>query len=528
MESKMLVKIKRALISVSDKSYLDVLAKKLSEQGVEIISSGGTRNYILGLGIDVTPIEKVTGNPEAFGGRMKTLSFQVSSSLLFRRNNESDIKQAKELGIDAIDLVVCNLYPFEETARKKASLSDLIENIDIGGPTMVRAAAKNYESVCICTNPSQYKLLLENLEKNEGSTELSLRKKLSLEAFRHTASYDSLIASELEKENGEELRTITLSPANTTTLRYGENPHQKGWVVKSPLGEGLAQATPIQGKELSYNNLLDADAAYRATCDLNFLCKAPFDSSVVIIKHSNPCGVALSSSPKRALELAWSGDPVSSFGSIICFNKEVDKGCAEFLSSRFVEVIIAPSFSKEALGLFAEKKNLRLIPLAPNMGYQSEYMVRSISGGFIVQSEDSGLDENFKVVTKNSFGEKQQNMAHFATMVTKHLKSNAIALFKEVTDGFMLVGAGMGNPNRLVSISQALAKAKENNITDLSDAILVSDAFFPFSDNIDATSGAGIKFIIQPGGSIKDKEVIEAADKTGTAMIFSGRRHFRH
>lgn len=528
MESKMLVKIKRALISVSDKAYLDVLAKSLSERGVEIISSGGTRNYIMGLGIDVTPIEKVTGNPEAFGGRMKTLSFQVSSSLLFRRNNDSDIKQAKELGIDAIDLVVCNLYPFEETARKKGSLTDLIENIDIGGPTMVRAAAKNYESVCICTDPSQYKLLLESLEKNDGFTELSLRKKLSLEAFRHTASYDSLIASELEKENGEELRTISLSPANTTTLRYGENPHQKGWVVKSPLGEGLAHAKPIQGKELSYNNLLDADAAYRATCDLNSLCKAPFDSSVVIIKHSNPCGVALSRTPLRALELAWSGDPVSSFGSIICFNKEVDKESAEFLSSRFVEVIIAPSFSQEAKDLFSEKKNLRLIPLAPSMDYQNEYMVRSITGGFIVQSEDSGLDDGLKVVTKNNFAEKQLNMAHFATMVTKHLKSNAIALFKEVSDGFMLIGAGMGNPNRLVSISQAVAKAAENNITDLTDAVLVSDAFFPFSDNIEATSKAGIKFIIQPGGSIKDKEVIEAADKTGTSMIFSGRRHFRH
>ncbi len=528
MESKMLVKIKRALISVSDKSYLDVLVKSLSESGVEIISSGGTRNYIMGLGVDVTPIEKVTGNPEAFGGRMKTLSFQVSSALLFRRNNDSDLRQAKELGIEAIDLVVCNLYPFEETAKKNGSLEELIENIDIGGPTMVRAAAKNYDSVTICTDPSQYKMLLQNLELNEGATDISFRKKLSLEAFRHTAKYDSMIASVLEQENNEELKTISISPSNTSALRYGENPHQKGWVVKSPLGEGLAHAKPIQGKELSYNNLLDADAAYRATCDLNNLAKSPWDCAVTIIKHSNPCGVALSSSPKAALELAWSGDPVSSFGSIICFNKEVDLECAQFLSNRFVEVIIAPSFSQEALGLFAEKKNLRLIPLEIKMGYEKEYMVRSITGGFIVQTEDSGLDESFNVVTKNTFPQKYLNMSNFATMVTKHLKSNAIALFKEVNDGLMLIGAGMGNPNRLVSISQAIAKAAENNITDLSDTILVSDAFFPFSDNIEATSAAGIKYIIQPGGSIKDKEVIEAADRTGTAMIFSGRRHFRH
>ena len=524
----MLVKIKRALISVSDKSYLDVLAKNLSERGVEIISSGGTRNYIMGLGIDVTPIEKVTGNPEAFGGRMKTLSFQVASALLFRRDNENDRKQAKDLGIEAIDLVVCNLYPFEETARKNSPFSDLIENIDIGGPTMVRAAAKNFDSVCICTDPSQYDLLIKNLEKNDGSTEISLRKKLSLEAFRQTAYYDSLIASELEKESGEDLKTINLSPLKTSTLRYGENPHQKGWVVKSPLGEGLAHAVPIQGKEISYNNLLDADAAYRATCDLNSLAKAPFDFAVTIIKHSNPCGVALSTTPLKALEMAWSGDPISSFGSIICFNREVDESCAQFLSSRFVEVILAPSFSKEALSIFSEKKNLRLIPLDLKMGYLSEYMVRSISGGFVVQTEDQGLDENFKVVTKNNFPEKQMGLVNYATMVTKHLKSNAIALFKEVPDGYMLIGAGMGNPNRLVSISQAVAKAHENKFSDLSDAVLVSDAFFPFSDNIDATSSVGIKFIIQPGGSIKDKDVIEAADKTGTAMIFSGRRHFRH
>jgi len=529
MTNNSLVKIKRALLSVSDKSGLDILAQELIKQDVEIISSGGTAKYIMNLGLPVTPIEKVTGNPEAFGGRMKTLSFQVASGLLFKRDSLDDLRQAEELGIEAIDLVVCNLYPFEEVAKRGGSLEELVENIDIGGPTMVRAAAKNFAHVTVSTDPGEYRELIDSLNENEGATNLTLRKKLSLQAFRHTGLYDSLIASELERENELEGKTLCLSPMRAQDLRYGENPHQKGYVYQWPLGNGLAQAKPIQGKALSYNNLLDADAALRSALDLHELAKpGPYKSVVTIIKHSNPCGAAMSETPLKALSLAWAGDPVSSFGSIICFNKTVEKDCATWLSNKFVEVICAPSFSEEALEIFAKKKNLRLIPINLDELNIFEPMVRSITGGWVVQEEDEGLDVDYKVVTDIPFEDSRMELAKFGTIVCKHLKSNAIGLFMKSEDGFSIVGAGMGNPNRLISVAQSIDKARENGVENLGEALLVSDAFFPFGDNIEATSKAGIKFIVQPGGSIKDQEVIDACNQTGTSMVFTGRRHFRH
>ncbi|MFZ9000320.1 MAG: bifunctional phosphoribosylaminoimidazolecarboxamide formyltransferase/IMP cyclohydrolase [Bacteriovoracaceae bacterium] len=524
----MKVKIKKALLSVSDKTDLDKLAMSLSKNGVEIVSSGGTAKYLQDMGIEVTPIQKVTGNPEAFGGRMKTLSFQVSSGLLFRRDNNDDIAQAKELGIEAIDLVVCNLYPFEEVLKKNSDLDTLIENIDIGGPTMVRAAAKNYNYVTIATNPSQYTELISELENN-GETSFELRKHFALAAFQHTGRYDSIIAGALEQRFDKQEPTITLSPQNAKTLRYGENPHQKAWVYTNTLANGLASATPIQGKELSYNNLLDADAAWRSLSDLvRFNEDKQQRYGVTIIKHSNPCGAALSSTQEKALEMAWMGDPVSSFGSIICFSHEVTEASAHWLSDKFVEVIMAPSFEAGALDVFAKKKNLRLIPIKAHVGDHKEAMIRSISGGWVVQEEDNGLDVEFQQVTKNQFDENKIELAQFGTMVAKHLKSNAIALVRRTTEGFELVGAGMGNPNRLISLDQAVNKAKENKVEDFSDLILISDAFFPFRDNIDLANKAGIKFIVQPGGSIRDKEVIEACDEFGMSMVFTGTRHFRH
>jgi phosphoribosylaminoimidazolecarboxamide formyltransferase/IMP cyclohydrolase len=526
-----LVQIKRALLSVSDKTHLEKLAKVLFEMNVEIVSSGGTAKFINDLGIDVTPIEKVTGNPEAFAGRMKTLSFQVSSALLFRRDSENDLKEAKELNIEPIDLVVCNLYPFEKVARENADFDVLIENIDIGGPTMVRASAKNFKHVTVSTNPEQYDELIKELSNNKGSTSLELRKKFSLKAYQHTASYDSLIASELECQFGEEVKTIGLSPEKARELRYGENPHQKAWVYEHPTKSGLAGVIPSQGKALSYNNLLDADAAWRSSSDLLKLIKTSnlkYKSAVTIIKHSNPCGAAISSGPLKALEMAWSGDPISSFGSIICFTDEVDFESASWLSDKFVEVILAPSFSAEAKEKFAKKKNLRLLEIAPMEGDYENYMVKAISGGWVVQTEDNGLDREFITATDKKLNDDQMNLANFGTMVAKHLRSNAIALVKEADEGLLLIGGGMGNPNRLISLDQAVNKANENGHKDLTEAILISDAFFPFRDNIDLANKSDIKYIVQPGGSIRDKEVVEACNEHGMAMVFTGRRHFRH
>jgi phosphoribosylaminoimidazolecarboxamide formyltransferase/IMP cyclohydrolase len=500
-----------------------------------MISSGGTGRYISDHKIPFTPIEKVTKNPEAFAGRMKTLSFQVASALLYRREEEADIIQAKELGIEPIDLVICNCYPFGEVVKKGGEWAELIENIDIGGPTMIRAAAKNHRDVAIITNPSQYGELIALLKENQGQTYYEFRKKLAVEAFRSSAAYEMMIASELEQRTEfTGPKTFSLAPSYTKELRYGENPHQAAWVYADPTdpsGEkGLAQVTPLQGKALSYNNLLDADAAWRSARDLLTLTNGDKYSSVVtIIKHLNPCGAALSTSPSSALEMAWNGDPISSFGSIICFSEEVDEASALWLKDKFVEVILAPSFSKEALELFSKKKNLRLIPMTFNDPTKvKEYMVRSISGGWVVQNEDNYIDNEFKTVTKKKMDESLKELTTFGVLVCKHLKSNAIALVGENKSGRFLMGAGMGNPNRLISLDQAVDKAHENGHNNLENAILISDAFFPFSDNIELANKAGIKNIIQPGGSIRDEDVIAACDKYEMTMTFTGHRHFRH
>ncbi|MFT6603117.1 MAG: phosphoribosylaminoimidazolecarboxamide formyltransferase/IMP cyclohydrolase, partial [Bacteriovoracaceae bacterium] len=332
-------KIKRALVSVSDKKGLERLGLGLKKLGVEIISSGGTGKFLNEKGIDYTPVDKVTGNPEAFSGRMKTLSFQIGSSLLFRRNHSKDIMEAAELGIEPIDLVVCNLYPFDEVVKRGGGFDELIENIDIGGPTMIRAAAKNHEAVCTCTNVAQYDLLLEAIENSNGHTDLSLRKTFAMDAFRHTAAYDGMIANVLEKEFGAENRTLTLAAKNSSPLRYGENPHQRGWVYQNFAEEGLAHAKPVQGKAMSYNNLLDADAALRCTSDLHSLCNDDLKYAVSVVKHLNPCGASMGRDPLEALQMAWDGDPISAFGSIICFNRPVNLEVANWLSTKFVEVI---------------------------------------------------------------------------------------------------------------------------------------------------------------------------------------------
>ncbi len=526
------MKIKRALLSVSNKDNIVELGKYLSEREVEIISSGGTRKYLEEAGIKVTPIEEVTGNPEAFGGRMKTLSFQVSSSLLYRRSLESDVNQARELGIKPIDLVVCNLYPFEEVMKKGGQWNELIENIDIGGPTMVRASAKNYQDVVCLTSPTQYDKFMKLHKQDALSEEESLQ--FALAAFSHTAQYDSMIAASLSKVKTGSSSVFHGDLEDTSTLetRYGENPHQKGFIVinkEFAAEKTLANAPCLQGKALSYNNYLDTDASWRCNSDLfNTMADSPFHHCVTVVKHSNPCGAAVARTSLEALEKAWAGDPISSFGSIITFSHEVNEECAAFLCDRFVEVVIAPSFSAAAQKLFKAKKNLRLIELAPHVGVLKDKMVRTIYGGFAVQEEDCGVEDQIDVVTDSKALEGNSPKTRFGIKVCKHLKSNAIVLINEADDGISIAGAGMGNPNRVVSVLQARDKARENGHDDGSKLLLVSDAFFPFRDNIDLAQSLGIKQIIQPGGSIKDKEVIGACNEHGISMGLTGMRHFRH
>ena len=523
--------IKRSLISVSDKTDLGPLVKMMAGKGIELIASGGTAAFIRSLGLEVTPLKDVTGNPEAFDGRMKSISFQVSSSLLYRRDHPHDVAKAQELGIKAIDCVICNLYPFEEAA-KGDNLPHLIENIDIGGPTMIRAAAKNFEHVLVCTSPTQYKELEKVLSSDRPQISCTLRKKFALEAFRLSAFYDGIVAGELEKRWGEEEKTICLSPKRVKALRYGENPHQKAWLYSSG-SEGIAKAMPLQGKELSYNNMLDADSAWAVIKDLHKLSlgfggkEESFSSAV--IKHTNPCGLAISHSPLKSVEMAFEGDPVSAFGSIIGLDFEVNEDVATFLSKKFVELIVAPSFSEGALTILKKKKNMRLLTQSL-MSEDEMPSVRSISGGWLVQDHDLVWEpkDDFHIVTKQKAKDTTIELISFGIVATKHLKSNALSFVIQKEEGMTMVGAGMGNPNRLLSLKETFQKVKENGVQDLSEGILISDAFFPFRDSIDEAFKEGVKFIVQPGGSVRDKDVIEAADEHGMVMILTGRRHFRH
>ncbi len=525
------VKIKRALLSVSDKTGIQGLAKFLSEHGVELISTGGTAKSIADAGLEYTPIESVTGNPEAFGGRMKTISFPVASALLFRRDHSEDEEQAKDLNIQAIDLVVCNLYPFAGAVAEGADEADLIEKIDIGGPTMVRASAKNYAGVTVLTDPTQYADFMDTLKSEEGSIGFEQRRAFAISAFQHTAEYEAMIAEELtNRYTNEKMQWLQLRDGRE--LRYGENPHQAAHYFRSPKdlkGESsaIAGANIIQGKPLSYNNIMDADAAHRSASDA-WVANSKAGVACAVIKHMNPCGLAVADTGMKALELAWEGDSISAFGGVLCFTGEVTEDVAEWLRDKFIEVLIAPYLTPEAIKIFAKKKNLRVLLCAPRDRVLGERMIKSVSGGILVQDEDEGLDPEFQSVTKNEFPKERKRLAQFGVMASKHLKSNAIALVRMCSGGeLQLVGAGMGQPNRVDSIRK-LAGPRAAEKGELDDLILVSDAFFPFADNIEVADELGIKNIIQPGGSIRDEEVIKACDDRGIAMAFTGRRHFRH
>ena len=503
---------KRALLSVSDKTGLLELARALADAGFEIVSSGGTASALSDAGVPVVPVSEATGSPEILGGRVKTLHPQIHGGILADRRKDDHVKQLEEQGIAPIDIVVCNLYPFERTvADPNVSEDDAVEQIDIGGPAMVRAAAKNFHSVAVVVDPSDYGAIAGEVS-GPGEVSLKTRRWLAVKAFAHTSAYDSAIAAFLAGDEGLG-EQLTVSGERVLPLRYGENPHQEAaFYARAGKRTGLAAAEQLHGKELSYNNLLDTDAAWKLVLELE-------SPGAAIIKHSNPCGVAVASSLAEAYARAFECDTTSAFGGIVALNARCDRQTAEGIAKVFTEVIIAPGYDDDALGLLTEKKNVRI--LRAEAAATSGYDVRSIGGGFLVQSSDpeDPLDAA-KVVTKAQPTDRQWRDLRFAWTVAKHVKSNAIVLAR---DG-VAVGVGAGQMSRVESTELAARRAGQR----AQGTACASDAFFPFRDGLDAAVAAGAVAVIQPGGSVRDDEVIAAADEHGIPMVFTGRRHFRH
>ena len=524
-----LVKVSRALISVSDKSGVVEFATALRELGVELLSTGGTYRLLQDNGLEVTEVADYTGFPEMMDGRVKTLHPKVHGGILARRGQDDAVMA--EHGIDAIDMVVVNLYPFEATvAKPDCTLEDAVENIDIGGPTMVRAAAKNHRFVNIVVNANDYDSILEEMRANDGATSLETRFDLAIKAYEHTAAYDGAIANYFGKKvpGGSEnfARTFNAQFHKVQEMRYGENPHQQAafYVEANPAEAGIATARQIQGKELSYNNVADTDAALE--CVKNFS-----EPACVIVKHANPCGVAVAANIGEAYDLAFATDPESAFGGIIAFNRELDGATAAAICERqFVEVIIAPSISDEAATAVAEKKNVRLLacgewsaslpaPGAAPLDY------KRVNGGLLVQDRDLGMVtlDDLEVVSKVQPSEQQLGDLLFAWKVAKFVKSNAIIY---ASNG-QTVGVGAGQMSRINSARIAAIKAEHAGLK-VKGSVMASDAFFPFRDGIDSAGERGIAAVIQPGGSIRDEEVSAAADEHGMAMVFTKMTHFRH
>ncbi len=524
-------KIKNALVSVYHKENLDQIIHKLNELGVTIYSTGGTKSFIEGLDIPVKTVESLTSYPSILGGRVKTLHPKVFGGILSRRELSEDQAQLQEYDIPEIDLVIVDLYPFEATVASNAEEDEIIEKIDIGGIALIRAAAKNFKDVVIVPSQQEYGSLLRLLNEKAGKTDVQDRKKLAVAAFNVSSRYDSAIYNYFNEDPAQGQK-INLEGGQE--LRYGENPQQKAVFFKmnnSNIHDTLANADVLQGKALSYNNLLDADASWKSASDAyHASAHMPDRVAVSVIKHLNPCGLAVSNDILKSLELAWEGDPVSAFGSIITFTRPVTREAAEWLSDKFIEIVIAPDFELGAREVFAKKKNLRLLVVPVKPVETKEVLYRSINGGMLVQDEDEGLDVDFKNVTKNVFDDSKMKLANFGTQACKHLKSNSIALVSEKADGsFWLTGAGMGQPNRLDSLRQlTIPRFNLKEDVDIKEAVLISDAFFPFRDSIDTANEYGVKYIVQPGGSIRDKEVINACDEHGIAMVYTGRRHFKH
>ena len=525
------VAIKRALLSVSDKSGLVDLGKALAAKGVELVSTGGTARALREAGLEVKDVSDLTGFPEMMDGRVKTLHPMVHGGLLAVRDNPEHAAAMDEHAIGAIDLVVVNLYPFEATVAKRAERDEIIENIDIGGPSMVRSAAKNHQFVTIVTDPADYETLLGELEAS-GATSLDFRRKCAAKAFAATAAYDSMISQWFAFADQQQMFPdfLAVNGKAPVELRYGENPHQKAalYTPVGPHAKGIAQAEQLQGKELSYNNYNDADAALELCAEFRGQ-----DPAVVIVKHANPCGVAQANTLLDAWSEALHCDSVSAFGGIVAVNTELDGETAEAICQIFTEVVIAPSVSDAAREAFAKKKNLRLLVTGdlpdPRRG---GLLVKPITGGLLVQTRDNGAisEADLKVVTKREPTEQELKDCLFAWTVARHVKSNAIVYAKDgATAG---IGAGQMNrrdSSRIAAIKAA--EAAEKYGWDQSRAVgsaVASDAFFPFADGLLAAAEAGATAIIQPGGSIRDEEVIAAADEQGLAMVFTGMRHFRH
>ncbi|MDQ2835774.1 MAG: bifunctional phosphoribosylaminoimidazolecarboxamide formyltransferase/IMP cyclohydrolase [Acidobacteriota bacterium] len=519
--------IRRALLSVTDKTGLVEFARTLAGFGVDLVSTGGTARALREAGLPVRDISDLTGFPEMLDGRVKTLHPKVHGGILHIRDNAEHMASVNEHEIEPIDMVVVNLYAFEKTSQRPGvAFADVIENIDIGGPSMVRSAAKNFSDVAIVTSAADYAVLAEEMAANAGSLGRATRWRLAKAAFAVTAAYDAGIATALEGieapegkavfRQGELPETVRVVDTLAKTLRYGENPHQKAALYTDGSGKGVANAKQLQGKELSYNNIVDLDACWELVSEFE-------EPAVVIIKHTNPCGASTGASVVEAYRRALEADPVSAFGGVIGVNREVDGAAAEEIAKLFVEAIVAPSFTPEALERFGAKKNLRLIEIVPA---ETPRVIKQVSGGLLVQDADRlrVTGSELKMVTKRPPTAEELRALLFSWQVCKHVKSNAI-VYARFADGHgQTVGIGAGQMSRVDAARFGAMKA----VLPLAGSVAASDAFFPFPDGLETIAQAGATAVIQPGGSVRDAEVIEAADRLGVAMAFTGVRHFRH
>jgi phosphoribosylaminoimidazolecarboxamide formyltransferase / IMP cyclohydrolase len=505
--------VRRALVSCYDKAGVAEFGRALHELGVELVSTGSTAATLRDAGVPVTGVAELTGFPECLDGRVKTLHPRVHAGILADRNDPAHVAELEDLEIEAIDLVVVNLYPFRETVASGASDADIVEMIDIGGPTMVRAAAKNHGSVGVLVDPGDYDRVLAELRDEDGLTS-TLRRELASKAFQHTAAYDAAVAAWFQ--SGEDLPDqLSLALPRLSTLRYGENPHQRAAFYAAPDAGGLASAEQLHGKELSYNNLLDTDAAWAMVVDLDEPC-------VAIVKHTNPAGYAAAEDLELAYTRALEGDPVSAFGGIVAANRPIDVATARRITEVFTEVVVAPGYDHDALEALRAKKNLRILRMPDAHRPRRGWQVRSVAGGLLVQDLDAGdeHDDRWRVVSQAQPDEAMLDDLRFAWVAGKHTKSNAIVLAR----GRQVVGVGAGQMSRVDSVRLAVERSGDRH----RGSVLASDAFFPFRDGPDAAAAAGVRGLVQPGGSVRDDEVIAAADEHDLVMVFTGRRHFRH
>jgi phosphoribosylaminoimidazolecarboxamide formyltransferase/IMP cyclohydrolase len=513
------VRVKRALLTVSDKRGLVEFARGLTELGVEIVSTGGTARELAGAGIETRPVDDYTGFPEILDGRVKTLNPKIYAGLLAVRSNEAHMRTLDEHGIEPIDLVCVNLYPFERTASTRGvEDAEVIENIDIGGPTLIRAAAKNHDFAAVVVSPESYDAVLDELQSSDGRLSKQTRTALALDAFSYTARYDTAISRWFGEREEEFPSLYVRAYEKVLDLSYGENPHQRAayYAQTGARTDLLSMVSKLHGKALSFNNLLDLDSGRRLVDDFEV-------PACAIVKHNNPCGVALGGGGDEAFRKALAGDPTSAFGGVVCFNRRVDRYTAEQVNELFVELIFAPGYDEEALEVLQQKQNIRILDNQERRDWPiTEHDIKRVRGGILVQDRDQDLElrDEMQVVTKRKPSEKEWGDLLFAWKVGKHVRSNAIVLAKDLAT----LGIGAGQMSRVDSVRIAVEKAEQ----PLDGTALASDAFFPFADGPQLAIDAGVRAIIQPGGSQRDPEVVEACDAAGVAMIFTSRRHFRH